>query len=31
VLHNFIGVNGDGAYPASNLIFDNLGNLYGTT
>ena len=31
VLHNFIGVNGDGAYPASNLIFDNSGNLYGTT
>jgi uncharacterized repeat protein (TIGR03803 family) len=31
VLHNFVGVNGDGAIPASNLIFDNLGNLYGTT
>lgn len=31
VLHNFIGVNGDGAFPASNLIFDSSGNLYGTT
>ena len=31
MLHNFIGVKGDGAYPASSLIFDNLGNLYATT
>jgi uncharacterized repeat protein (TIGR03803 family) len=31
VLYSFIGVNGDGAYPASTLIFDTLGNLYGTT
>jgi uncharacterized repeat protein (TIGR03803 family) len=31
VLHNFIGVNGDGAYPGSSLIFDSLGNMYGTT
>jgi uncharacterized repeat protein (TIGR03803 family) len=31
VLHNFVGVNGDGAYPESNLIFDSSGNLYGTT
>jgi uncharacterized repeat protein (TIGR03803 family) len=31
VLHNFIGVNGDGAFPGSSLIFDTLGNLYGLT
>jgi uncharacterized repeat protein (TIGR03803 family) len=31
VLHNFMGVNGDGAIPTSNLIFDGSGNLYGTT
>jgi len=31
VLHNFVGVNGDGGSPSSNLVFDNLGNLYGTT
>jgi hypothetical protein len=31
VLHNVIGVKGDGAYAASSLIFDNLGNRYGTT
>jgi uncharacterized repeat protein (TIGR03803 family) len=30
-LHNFVGVNGDGGNPASDLIFDNSGNLYGTT
>jgi uncharacterized repeat protein (TIGR03803 family) len=30
VLYNFIGVNGDGAYPGSSLIFDSSGNLFGT-
>jgi hypothetical protein len=30
-LHNFAGVNGDGGAPQSNLMFDNSGNLYGTT
>ena len=29
VLWNFTG--GDGSYPASGVIFDNAGNLYGTT
>lgn len=29
-LHDFTGTNGDGAYPASNVIFDANGNLYGT-
>jgi uncharacterized repeat protein (TIGR03803 family) len=29
VLYNFIG-GADGAYPASPLIFDSAGNLYGT-
>ena len=29
-LNDFIGVP-DGAYPASNLIFDSAGSLYGTT
>jgi uncharacterized repeat protein (TIGR03803 family) len=30
VLHDFTGAP-DGSYPASNLIFDRAGNLYGTT
>src|SRR5579862_748024 len=30
ILHNF-GSVGDGTAPESNLVFDNLGNLYGTT
>jgi uncharacterized repeat protein (TIGR03803 family) len=31
VLYNFIGVNGDGAWPQQKLTFDAAGNLYGTT
>jgi uncharacterized repeat protein (TIGR03803 family) len=31
VLYSFTGVNGDGRQPTSALIFDNAGNLYGTT
>jgi uncharacterized repeat protein (TIGR03803 family) len=30
-LYNFIGVNGDGAFPVAGLTFDGSGNLYGTT
>src|SRR5271167_1667552 len=30
VLHAFAGGN-DGVYPYSNLVFDQAGNLYGTT
>ena len=29
ILHSFAGA-GDGSYPASSLIFDQQGNLYGT-
>ena len=29
-IHSF-GLNGDGMYPYSNVIFDGMGNLYGTT
>jgi uncharacterized repeat protein (TIGR03803 family) len=31
VLYNFTGVEGDGAGPYSGLVFDQTGNLYGTT
>ena len=31
VLHDFDPSSGDGANPVGGLIFDNLGNLYGTT
>ena len=31
VLHNFPGASGDGAHPASSVVFDEFGNLYGTT
>jgi uncharacterized repeat protein (TIGR03803 family) len=31
VLHNFTGVNGDGAFPQATLTFDAAGNLFGTT
>jgi uncharacterized repeat protein (TIGR03803 family) len=31
VLHNFIAIRGDGAYPFGGLIYDSAGNLYGTT
>jgi uncharacterized repeat protein (TIGR03803 family) len=30
-LHTFVGGDGDGEIPLSGLIFDNSGNLYGTT
>jgi uncharacterized repeat protein (TIGR03803 family) len=30
VIHHFIGVNGDGAYPEAAVVFDSAGNLYGT-
>ena len=31
ILHNFNNTSGDGQNPASSLIFDSQGNLYGTT
>ena len=31
VLHSFAGGSADGASPLSEVIFDNAGNLYGTT
>jgi uncharacterized repeat protein (TIGR03803 family) len=32
IIHEFIAAKGhDGYFPASNLIFDGAGNLYGTT
>lgn len=30
VIYNFAGGNNDGAYPYCGLIFDKLGNIYGT-
>jgi uncharacterized repeat protein (TIGR03803 family) len=31
VLYNFTGTNGDGGQPASVLVLDGTGNIYGTT
>jgi uncharacterized repeat protein (TIGR03803 family) len=31
ILHNFNNTGTEGEYPASGLIFDAVGNLYGTT
>jgi uncharacterized repeat protein (TIGR03803 family) len=31
ILHNFNNMGTDGLYPASGLILDEVGNLYGTT
>jgi uncharacterized repeat protein (TIGR03803 family) len=30
-LHDFKGPYGDGMWPTGGVIFDELGNLYGTT
>ncbi len=31
ILHNFTTKSGDGHFPASSLVFDTKGDLYGTT
>ena len=31
ILYSFIGANGDGSFPTGSLVFDALGDLYGTT
>jgi len=31
VLHGFSGGNSNGGYPNGDLVFDSVGNLYGTT
>ncbi len=31
IVHNFTGVDGDGALPQAGLTFDSVGNLFGTT
>jgi uncharacterized repeat protein (TIGR03803 family) len=31
IIHNFAGPPNDGATPSSGLVFDDMGNLYGTT
>ena len=30
-IHSFTGTNGDGRQPSTGVVFDTLGNLYGTT
>jgi uncharacterized repeat protein (TIGR03803 family) len=31
VLHNFVAYSSDGWYPYAGIVFDGVGNLYGTT
>jgi uncharacterized repeat protein (TIGR03803 family) len=31
IVYKFTGINGDGANPKTDLVFDHQGNLYGTT
>jgi uncharacterized repeat protein (TIGR03803 family) len=31
IVHSFGGTNTDGSFPEASVIFDGLGNLYGTT